>query len=123
MPATGGALITGHTVHTGGGAFDDLDTMKPGELVRVRTPRGVLDYAVSQVTVYRKSTLARDAERIFSQTVPGRLVLITCEDWNGIGLRLERRGGGKPGLTTPKGVTQIRTNGPCRSCPPGELWN
>jgi LPXTG-site transpeptidase (sortase) family protein len=83
--ATGGALITGHTVHTGGGAFDDLDTMKPGQLVQVRTPRGVLDYAVSEVTVYRKSTLARDAERIFSQTVPGRLVLITCEDWNGTG--------------------------------------
>lgn len=83
--ASGGALITGHTVHTGGGAFDDLDTMKPGEVVRVRTPRGVLDYAVSQVTVYRKSTLARDAGRIFSQEVPGRLVLITCEDWNGSG--------------------------------------
>jgi hypothetical protein len=59
--------------------------MEPGELVRVRTPSGVPDYAVSQVTVYRKSTLARAAEQIFSQTVPGRLVLITCEDWNGVG--------------------------------------
>ena len=83
--AVGGALITGHTVHTGGGAFDDLDTMKAGEVVRVRTQRGVLDYAVSNVTVYRKSTLAHDAARIFSQEVPGRLVLITCEDWNGSG--------------------------------------
>jgi LPXTG-site transpeptidase (sortase) family protein len=83
--ATGGALITGHTVHTGGGAFDDLDTMDTGDLVRVRTPGGVLEYAVSQVTVYRKATLARDAERVFSQSVPGRLVLITCEDWNGTG--------------------------------------
>jgi LPXTG-site transpeptidase (sortase) family protein len=82
---TGGALITGHTVHTGGGAFDDLDTMQPGEAVRVRTPRGFLDYRVTKVTVYRKSTLARDAAQIFSQTVPGRLVLITCEDWNGSG--------------------------------------
>jgi LPXTG-site transpeptidase (sortase) family protein len=83
--ATGGALITGHTVHTGGGAFDDLDTMKPGEVVRVRTSDGVLEYAVTDVTVYRKSTLARDAQEIFSQTGPGRLVLITCEDWNGTG--------------------------------------
>ncbi len=82
---TGGALITGHTVHTGGGAFDDLDTMHAGDVVRVRTPRGLLEYAVSSVTVYRKSTLARNAGRIFSQTVPGRLVLITCEDWNGTG--------------------------------------
>ncbi len=82
---TGGALITGHTVHTGGGAFDDLDTMRAGQSVRVRTSYGVLEYAVTSVTVYRKSTLARDAGRIFSQTVPGRLVLITCEDWNGTG--------------------------------------
>ena len=37
------------------------------------------------MTVYRKSTLARDAQRVFSQTVPGRLVLITCEGWNGAG--------------------------------------
>ena len=83
--AYGGALITGHTVHTGGGAFDDLETMREGQSVRVRTSRGLLEYAVSSVTVYRKSTLARDAGRIFSQTVPGRLVLITCEDWNGSG--------------------------------------
>jgi len=83
--ANGGALITGHTVHTGGGAFDDLDTMRQGQAVRVRTSRGLLQYVVSSVTVYRKSTLARDAARIFSQTVPGRLVLITCEDWNGTG--------------------------------------
>jgi LPXTG-site transpeptidase (sortase) family protein len=83
--AYGGALITGHTVHTGGGAFDDLDTMRDGQFVRVRTSTGMLEYAVSSVTVYRKSTLARDAGRIFSQSVPGRLVLITCEDWNGAG--------------------------------------
>ncbi len=81
----GGALITGHTVHSGGGAFDDLETLRRGDVVKVRTKKGVLEYAVSAVTVYRKSTLARDAERVFSQTVPGRLVLITCEDWNGSG--------------------------------------
>jgi LPXTG-site transpeptidase (sortase) family protein len=83
--ATGGALITGHTVHTGGGALDDLDTMHAGQPVRVRTSTGTLQYVVSSVTVYRKATLARDAQRIFSQAVPGRLVLITCEDWNGSG--------------------------------------
>ena len=83
--ATGGALITGHTVHTGGGAFDDLETLDPGDVVRVRTRRGCWSTPSPTSTVYRKSTLARDAERIFSQTVPGRLVLITCEDWNGTG--------------------------------------
>jgi LPXTG-site transpeptidase (sortase) family protein len=81
--AHGGALITGHTVHTGGGAFDDLETLATGDSVRVRTDRGVVRYAVSGVTIYPKASLARDAARIFRQSGPGRLVLITCEDWNG----------------------------------------
>lgn len=79
----GGALITGHTVHTGGGAFDDLETLRPGDRVRVRTAKGTIRYAVSGVTIYRKATLARDAARVFRQSGPGRLVLVTCEDWNG----------------------------------------
>lgn len=79
----GGALITGHTVSTGGGAFDDLETLVPGNHARVRTAHGDIRYRVSAVTVYRKASLARDAARVFSQRVPGRLVLITCEDWNG----------------------------------------
>lgn len=81
--ARGGALITGHTVSAGGGAFDDLDTLRRGDEVRVRTPDRVLRYEVTGVRVYRKARIARDAEQLFSQTVPGRLVLITCEDWNG----------------------------------------
>lgn len=79
----GGALITGHTVHTGGGAFDDLEQLQHGAAVRVDTEHGVLDYAVTAVTVFPKRTLAADAAEIFSQSVPGRLVLVTCEDWNG----------------------------------------
>jgi LPXTG-site transpeptidase (sortase) family protein len=81
--AHGGALVTGHTVHTGGGAFDDLETLRPGDPVRVRTARGTIRYAVTGVTVYRKASLARDAAKVFRQRGPGRLVLITCEDWNG----------------------------------------
>jgi LPXTG-site transpeptidase (sortase) family protein len=79
----GSALITGHTVSSGGGAFDDLETLVAGDRVRVRTAAGVVDYEVTGVSIYRKATLARDAARVFSQSVPGRLVLITCEDWNG----------------------------------------
>jgi LPXTG-site transpeptidase (sortase) family protein len=81
--AHGGALVTGHTVHTGGGALDDLETLRPGDPVRVRTARGTIRYAVTGVTVYRKASLARDAAKVFRQRGPGRLVLITCEDWNG----------------------------------------
>lgn len=81
--ARGGALITGHTVSSGGGAFDDLETLRRGDEVRVRTADRVLRYEVTGVRIYRKARIARDAEQLFSQTVPGRLVLITCEDWNG----------------------------------------
>jgi LPXTG-site transpeptidase (sortase) family protein len=81
--ARGGALITGHTVSSGGGAFDNLESLRRGDEVRVRTPDRVLRYEVAGVRIYRKARIARDAEQLFSQTVPGRLVLITCEDWNG----------------------------------------
>lgn len=81
--AHGSALIAGHTVSDGRGAFDDLDTLRRGDLLSVSTTHGRIGYRVTGVTVYRKASLAEDARRVFSQSVPGRLVLITCEDWNG----------------------------------------
>jgi LPXTG-site transpeptidase (sortase) family protein len=81
--ARGSALVTGHTVHTGGGALDDLEHLRVGDRVVVRTSAGTVRYAVRAVSVYRKASLARDAEELFSQDVAGRLVLVTCEDWNG----------------------------------------
>jgi LPXTG-site transpeptidase (sortase) family protein len=79
----GSALVTGHTVHTGGGALDDLETLRPGDRVVVRTREGRIPYAVARVEVFSKGTVADHAERLFSQEVPGRLVLVTCEDWDG----------------------------------------
>lgn len=79
----GSAVITGHTVHTGGGAFDDLGKLVPGSVVQVATVRGRLQYRVATVTTYRKATLAKRAAQVFDQGVRGRLVLVTCEDWNG----------------------------------------
>lgn len=81
----GGAIITGHTVHTGGGALDNLETLQPGDVFKVRTEAGSIRYAVSKVEVFDKARIARAAERIFSRDVRGRLVLITCEDWDGTG--------------------------------------
>ena len=77
------ALVTGHTVHAGGGALDNLETLRRGDRVTVRTDSGRIRYAVRSVAVYEKGALARQAQRLFSQEVPGRLVLITCEDWDG----------------------------------------
>lgn len=79
----GSVLITGHTVHTGGGALDRLEELEPGDSVTVRTRRDTVQYAVRRVVIPDKGVVARQAERLFSQEVPGRLVLITCEDWDG----------------------------------------
>jgi LPXTG-site transpeptidase (sortase) family protein len=81
---TGSALVTGHTVHTGGGAMDDLEQLAAGDRVWMRTDRGRIGYDVRSVVVLGKGELAERAEQLFSQEVPGRLVLITCEDWNGV---------------------------------------
>lgn len=81
--AEGSALVTGHTVSTGGGALDDLEQLERGAPIVVRTDQGRVRYAVERVRVYDKGRIARDAERLFSQDVPGRLVVITCEDWDG----------------------------------------
>ena len=80
----GSALVTGHTVHTGGGAMDDLEQLEPGDRVWMTTGRGRIGYSVQQVNVLGKGELAERAQTIFDQEVPGRLVLITCEDWDGV---------------------------------------
>lgn len=79
----GSALVTGHTVHTGGGALDDLEQLEAGARVWVRTEGGRLGYDVRSTVVLGKGELARRAQSLFDQEVPGRLVLVTCEDWDG----------------------------------------
>lgn len=79
----GSALVTGHTVSEGGGALDDLERLRAGDRVKVRTTAGVVVYKVTGVTIYRRATLAKDSARVFDQYVEGRLVLVTCEDWDG----------------------------------------
>jgi LPXTG-site transpeptidase (sortase) family protein len=79
----GSALVTGHTVHTGGGAMDDLEQLDTGDRVWMRTDRGRIGYEVRTVVVLGKGELAERAQRLFSQETRGRLVLVTCEDWNG----------------------------------------
>lgn len=87
---TGSALVVGHTVSSGGGALDDLETLDSGDEVLVRSSRAgedgeasTTEYVVESVEVYRKGALARRAAELFSQEVDGRLVLLTCEDWDG----------------------------------------
>ncbi len=82
----GQTVVTGHTVHTGGGVMNRLGDLKPGDLVRIRTAKGTVDYSTTKVVVYSKEKLAKHADELFSQDhEPVRLVLITCTDWrNGV---------------------------------------
>jgi LPXTG-site transpeptidase (sortase) family protein len=82
--ARGTAVLTGHTVHTGGGALDHLGSLRDGDRVTVRTERGAIDYAVLSVRDLRTAQLARQREQVFRTDGPGRLVLVTCTDWNGV---------------------------------------
>lgn len=83
----GSALIAGHTVHTGGGALEDLEEVRPGADVVVGAGGQRLVYRVASVRVLDKDAIARTSQRLFSQEAPGRLVLLTCEDWDGTTFR------------------------------------
>lgn len=79
----GTSVVTGHAVHTGGGALDQLGELVAGDSLRVRTDAGWVRYVVQRTRIYSKGALAEDAESIFRLGGPGRLVLISCDDWNG----------------------------------------
>lgn len=80
----GQTVLTGHTVHSGGGVMDRLGQIRRGAIVRVRTPKGMMDYAATRVVVYTKEQLAENANDLFRQDRKDpRLVLITCTGWTG----------------------------------------
>jgi LPXTG-site transpeptidase (sortase) family protein len=79
----GTTIVAGHTVHTGGGALDNLGSVRVGDEVTLERATQDLRYDVTSVTTYRKGTLARRAAQVFNQTGPERLAIVTCGDWNG----------------------------------------
>jgi LPXTG-site transpeptidase (sortase) family protein len=79
----GTAILAGHTVSTGGGVFDDLEQMRPGQRVQILSNESRLRLQVKSVRTYHKMALAEHAAEIFDQTGPGRVAIVTCEDWNG----------------------------------------
>ena len=79
----GTAILTGHTVSTGGGVFDNLDQMHPGQRVQVLSSGLRLRLRVTSVAVYHKAVLGEHAAEIFDQSSVGRVALVTCEDWDG----------------------------------------
>ena len=80
----GSAVLVGHSTRAGdGGAFDDVGALTSGDKIEVEGAGETLVYQVESVEVVSKDDLARRAQEIFNQSGPGRLVVITCEDWDG----------------------------------------
>ncbi|WP_209715913.1 class F sortase [Marmoricola sp. OAE513] len=81
---SGQTLVTGHTVHTGGGVMNRLGDLRPGALVQIKTKLGTIDYAATKIFVYTKAQLAKHKQELFSQDRKDyRLVLVTCTGWTG----------------------------------------
>lgn len=81
---SGQTLLTGHTVSTGGGVMDHLGRLEVGDRVRVTSPRGTVIYETTRVRDYSTEEVAARARRLFGQDRrDGRLVLVTCTDYNG----------------------------------------
>jgi LPXTG-site transpeptidase (sortase) family protein len=80
----GSAVVVGHTVRNrDGGVLDDIRDLRVGDAIEVEGSDSTLTYRVQSIDVLSKDEVARDAEEIFAQTGAGRLVLITCDDWDG----------------------------------------
>lgn len=78
----GQILLTGHTVHSGGGVMNRLGDLKPGQIVKIRTRKAVTTYRIIQNSTWTREQVAATANELFSQKVNHRrLVLVTCTDW------------------------------------------
>jgi LPXTG-site transpeptidase (sortase) family protein len=81
---SGQTVLTGHTVHEGGGVMDRLGRLREGGRYVVVTPRGRVHYEVDQVETLSTSDLAERNEELFAQDRgDNRMLLITCTGWDG----------------------------------------
>jgi LPXTG-site transpeptidase (sortase) family protein len=60
-----------------------MGDLSSGDAIEVEAADATLSYRVQSIDVLSKEEVARNAEKIFAQSGTGRLVLITCEDWDG----------------------------------------
>jgi LPXTG-site transpeptidase (sortase) family protein len=83
----GQTIITGHTVHTGGGQLDHLGTIKQGAIILIhQTDGSTLTYRETRVETLGKAEVAERSVELFGQDdASNRLVLITCSGWTGSG--------------------------------------
>ena len=77
--------------HEGAGIVEavgsEVTAAAPGDRVVVLSGDTTVAYDVATVEVLSRAGLARESATIFARSGPGRLVLITCEDWDGTAYR------------------------------------
>ena len=76
-------LVLTLLVIAGGTALAEKPIIRPGDRVVVSSEGSRTRWVVESVRVLGKGELARRAEQVFAQDGPPRLVLLTCEDWDG----------------------------------------
>lgn len=82
----GQTIVTGHTVHTGGGQMDHLGKMKVGAEIEIVDHGYTVYYRATRVVTLSKAQVSQQAAQLFGQTSPtNQLVLITCSGWTGHG--------------------------------------
>ena len=78
----GQTVITGHTVHAGGGVMNRLGELGTGDVIRLRDNDKVVEYRVTDIATLSTAEVAEHAVPLFGQDrEQGRLVLVTCTDW------------------------------------------
>lgn len=82
----GQSVITGHTVHDGNGALNNIGSLKKGALIKVCHKGELSTFRATKIETISKEDVATRAESLFGQQRDdARLVLLTCTDWVGPG--------------------------------------
>ncbi|MFJ9392807.1 class F sortase [Nocardioides sp. NPDC101246] len=79
----GSVLIVGHTLHNGGGILDRLGEVTEGDEIVVRTKDEEFSYTVRSVRDLSKEQVAKRSKRLFDTDGEPKLVVVTCDDWDG----------------------------------------
>ena len=79
----GNTVIVGHTASKADGVFDDLGTLRRGDLIAVRARDGARNYRVTDTEEVAVENFASASDSIYRETGPSGLVLLTCGDWDG----------------------------------------
>lgn len=83
----GSVLIVGHTLHNGGGVLDRLGEVNEGDEIVVRTKGEEFRYTVRSVRDLSKEQVAKRSKRLFDPDGEPKLVVVTCDDWDGTSFR------------------------------------